>query len=181
MIAPEVGGGFGVKFGCYPEDVTLAALARLHRMPLRWVESRVEHMTGTTHGRAQMTDLEAAVEADGTHHRAPHARDRRHRRLPDLHVHPRSHPDDGRRRLPREERGSQVHLRVHQHHVGGGLPRRRAARRPPTTSSGWSTASRRARASRRRRSGGATSSRRAPSPTRRPPARTTTAASTTAR
>jgi len=65
VIAPEVGGGFGVKFGTYPEDVTVSALARLRRTPLRWVESRVEHMTGTTHGRAQMTDLEAAVDADG--------------------------------------------------------------------------------------------------------------------
>src|SRR6266540_1298118 len=66
VIAPEVGGGFGVKFGCYPEDAVLAALARLYRMPLRWTETRVEHMMATTHGRAQVADLEAAVEDDGT-------------------------------------------------------------------------------------------------------------------
>ena len=66
VIAPEVGGGFGVKFGCYPEDAVVAALARLYRMPLRWTETRVEHMMATTHGRAQVTDLEAAVEDDGT-------------------------------------------------------------------------------------------------------------------
>ena len=66
VIAPEVGGGFGVKFGIYPEDATLAALARYYRIPLKWVESRVEHMLATTHGRAQVTDLEAAVEDDGT-------------------------------------------------------------------------------------------------------------------
>src|SRR6059036_3715242 len=66
VIAPEVGGGFGVKFGCYPEDATVAALARLYRMPLRWTETRLEHMIATTHGRAQVTDLEAAVEDDGT-------------------------------------------------------------------------------------------------------------------
>ena len=65
VICPEVGGGFGVKFGTYPEDVTVAALARLRKVPLRWIESRVEHMTGTTHGRAQVTDLEAAVNAEG--------------------------------------------------------------------------------------------------------------------
>src|SRR6266478_2108655 len=57
VIAPEVGGGFGVKFGCYPEDATLAALARLYRMPLRWTETRLEHMMATTHGRAQVPDL----------------------------------------------------------------------------------------------------------------------------
>jgi carbon-monoxide dehydrogenase large subunit len=66
VIAPEVGGGFGVKFGIYAEDATVAALARLHRIPLRWIETRVEHMLATTHGRAQVADLEAAVEDDGT-------------------------------------------------------------------------------------------------------------------
>ena len=66
VIAPEVGGGFGVKFGVYPEDAALAAMAKLHRLPLRWVETRVEHMTATTHGRAHVTDVEAAVERDGT-------------------------------------------------------------------------------------------------------------------
>jgi aerobic carbon-monoxide dehydrogenase large subunit len=66
VIAPEVGGGFGVKFGVYPEDAALAAMAKLHRLPLRWVETRVEHMTATTHGRAHVTEVEAAVERDGT-------------------------------------------------------------------------------------------------------------------
>jgi len=66
VINPDMGGGFGVKFGCYPEDVVLAALARHHRMALKWVETRVEHMVATTHGRAQVADLEAAVENDGT-------------------------------------------------------------------------------------------------------------------
>ncbi len=66
VIAPEVGGGFGVKFGCYPEDAALAALARLYRIPLRWTETRLEHFMATTHGRAQVADLEAAVEDDGT-------------------------------------------------------------------------------------------------------------------
>jgi carbon-monoxide dehydrogenase large subunit len=65
VIAPEIGGGFGVKFGIYPEDATLAVLARKLKIPVRWVESRTEHMLATTHGRAQVTDLEAAVDADG--------------------------------------------------------------------------------------------------------------------
>jgi carbon-monoxide dehydrogenase large subunit len=66
VIAPEVGGGFGVKFGIYPEDATLAVIAKRYRVPVRWTETRIEHMTSTTHGRAQVTDLEAAVDADGT-------------------------------------------------------------------------------------------------------------------
>jgi carbon-monoxide dehydrogenase large subunit len=66
VIAPEVGGGFGVKFGCYPEDAVLALIASVHRLPVRWTETRVEHMMATTHGRGHVTDLEAAVTADGT-------------------------------------------------------------------------------------------------------------------
>src|SRR5262245_31198964 len=66
VIAPEVGGGFGVKFGVYPEDATLAVIALKLRLPVRWVETRTEHMLATTHGRDQVADLEAAVDADGT-------------------------------------------------------------------------------------------------------------------
>jgi carbon-monoxide dehydrogenase large subunit len=66
VIAPEVGGGFGVKFGLYPEDAVLGWLARRLRLPVRWVETRIEHMVATTHGRDHITDMEAAVEADGT-------------------------------------------------------------------------------------------------------------------
>lgn len=65
-IAPDVGGGFGVKIGIYPEEITLAALARKYHLPLRWVETRVEHMLATTHGRAQIAEYEAAVQEDGT-------------------------------------------------------------------------------------------------------------------
>lgn len=64
-IAPDVGGGFGVKIGIYPEEVALAALTRRFGMPLRWVETRLEHMQATTHGRAQIADYELAVTADG--------------------------------------------------------------------------------------------------------------------
>ena len=66
VVNPDMGGGFGVKFGCYPEDVALAALARKLRRPLKWVETRVEHLMATTHGRDQVTDMEAAVDDDGT-------------------------------------------------------------------------------------------------------------------
>ena len=66
VIVPDVGGGFGVKIGVFPEDIALSALALAHRVPLRWVETRVEHMVATTHGRAQAAEMEAAVQPDGT-------------------------------------------------------------------------------------------------------------------
>jgi carbon-monoxide dehydrogenase large subunit len=65
VVVPEVGGGFGVKIGIYPEDVALGAMARKLGVPLSWVESRTEHMAATTHGRAQHADAEVAVEEDG--------------------------------------------------------------------------------------------------------------------
>jgi carbon-monoxide dehydrogenase large subunit len=66
VVAPDVGGGFGVKIGVYPEDAALAALARHVRLPMSWVEGRIEHMTATTHGRGQVGEFSVAVKADGT-------------------------------------------------------------------------------------------------------------------
>jgi aerobic carbon-monoxide dehydrogenase large subunit len=65
VIAPDVGGGFGVKIGLYPEEILLPLLARRLRRPLRWVEGRLEHVQATTHGRGQVCEAEAAVDADG--------------------------------------------------------------------------------------------------------------------
>jgi carbon-monoxide dehydrogenase large subunit len=65
VVAPDVGGGFGVKIGIYPEDALLAALALHLQTPLRWVEQRLEHTVATTHGRAQIADLEIAVTTEG--------------------------------------------------------------------------------------------------------------------
>ena len=37
MIAPDVGGGFGVKGHVYPEDVLIPAVARRLGRPVKWV------------------------------------------------------------------------------------------------------------------------------------------------
>jgi carbon-monoxide dehydrogenase large subunit len=66
VICPDVGGGFGVKIYSYPEEILLAALALHYQLPLRWIESRMEHLVATAHGRAQVAEYEAAVKHDGT-------------------------------------------------------------------------------------------------------------------
>ncbi len=66
VIAPDVGGGFGVKIGIYAEDMAVAALARRLQLPLSWTETRLENLQATTHGRAQVADAELALKADGT-------------------------------------------------------------------------------------------------------------------
>ncbi len=66
VIAPEVGGGFGVKIGDYPEDFLIAGLARQLGRPVKWIETRSEHMATTHHGRDQIAYVEAAADSDGT-------------------------------------------------------------------------------------------------------------------
>lgn len=65
VIAPEVGGGFGCKFGLYPEDAMAAwAAMRLHR-PIKWIEGRSEHLIATNHGRGQVAYISLAAQNDG--------------------------------------------------------------------------------------------------------------------
>jgi aerobic carbon-monoxide dehydrogenase large subunit len=64
-IAPDVGGGFGSKGGVYPEYQFAAAASHKLGKPVKWLETRSEHMATTNHGRDQMQHLEAAVSKDG--------------------------------------------------------------------------------------------------------------------
>jgi carbon-monoxide dehydrogenase large subunit len=64
-IAPEVGGGFGVKIGAYQEDFIVAALAYKMQRPLKWVETRTENFLATNHGRDQWADVEIAADENG--------------------------------------------------------------------------------------------------------------------
>jgi carbon-monoxide dehydrogenase large subunit len=64
-IAPEVGGGFGAKFGAYPEDFVTIAAALLLNRPVKWIETRSEHFLATNHGRNQWSEFEAGADKDG--------------------------------------------------------------------------------------------------------------------
>ena len=66
VIAPDVGGGFGVKQDVYPEEVVLAQLARQLRRPVKWIETRREHLCTAVHAREQVHDMQLAVCNDGT-------------------------------------------------------------------------------------------------------------------
>ena len=65
VIAPNVGGGFGVKNQLYPEEIAIAKLAQRFNRPLKWAGTRVEHFVATTHGRSQIADVEVAFDEDG--------------------------------------------------------------------------------------------------------------------
>jgi carbon-monoxide dehydrogenase large subunit len=66
VIAPDVGGGFGVKGGPYREEVLVPWLARRLGRPVKWVSTRVEDLVTTHHGRGAIARGELAVAADGT-------------------------------------------------------------------------------------------------------------------
>jgi carbon-monoxide dehydrogenase large subunit len=65
VIAPDVGGGFGVKGGPYPEEVLVPWLARRLGRPLKWISTRAEDFVTTHHGRGSVSHGELALAADG--------------------------------------------------------------------------------------------------------------------
>jgi aerobic carbon-monoxide dehydrogenase large subunit len=65
VIAPDVGGGFGVKGHVYPEDVLVAFLARELRRPVKWIEDRREHILNSAHSRDYVMDVEVGFDDDG--------------------------------------------------------------------------------------------------------------------
>jgi aerobic carbon-monoxide dehydrogenase large subunit len=66
VIAPDVGGGFGVKISHYGEEVLAAWTSRRLGRPVKWTETRSEHMTSTIHGRDQIDRVKLGVKRDGT-------------------------------------------------------------------------------------------------------------------
>jgi carbon-monoxide dehydrogenase large subunit len=64
VLAPDVGGGFGGK-GLDVEDVLVAWLARATGRPVRWTETRSEHMVAMHHGRAQQLEFTLGGDRDG--------------------------------------------------------------------------------------------------------------------
>jgi len=66
VIAPFVGGGFGVKvLMYYPEEILIPWAARELAGAVKWVEDRGEHFLATVQERGQIHDAEIAVDADG--------------------------------------------------------------------------------------------------------------------
>ncbi len=65
VVAADVGGAFGGKAQVYPEEILLAWIARRVQAPVKWIESRSEHMQAASHARDQRVRFEAAVRKDG--------------------------------------------------------------------------------------------------------------------
>ena len=66
VIAPrDQGGGFGVKAPFYREPIIVAYMAQQLGKPVRWIESRQEHLMAVSQERDQIHDLEVAATKDG--------------------------------------------------------------------------------------------------------------------
>ncbi len=65
VIAPDVGGGFGLKCVVGREEVAVAAAALRLRRPVRWTEDRQENLTAAFHGHEQRYRVTAAFDEQG--------------------------------------------------------------------------------------------------------------------
>jgi aerobic carbon-monoxide dehydrogenase large subunit len=66
VVAPDVGGGFGVKvIQFYPEEVLVPLAAHRLGMPVKWTEDRREHFIGSTHERRQVHRVRVGASDDG--------------------------------------------------------------------------------------------------------------------
>jgi aerobic carbon-monoxide dehydrogenase large subunit len=65
VTVQDVGGGFGMKTGIYPEDIVLGFAAQQLNRPVKWQAERVEDFLSAVHGRGQVSRAELALDAHG--------------------------------------------------------------------------------------------------------------------
>jgi aerobic carbon-monoxide dehydrogenase large subunit len=65
VVVGDVGGGFGMKGGMYPEDIVVVYASRLLGRPVKWTPSRLDEFLSATHGRDIESHAELALDADG--------------------------------------------------------------------------------------------------------------------
>lgn len=68
VVAPDVGGGFGVKGHVFPDEVLISWLALHLGRPVKWVEDRSEHLLASIHARDHAHLVEAHVDDSGRVH-----------------------------------------------------------------------------------------------------------------
>src|SRR5258708_8686449 len=65
VVNKDVGGGFGMKAGAYPEQPLVLIAAKKIGRPVRWSSDRTEAFLTDQHGRDTWTKAEAALDANG--------------------------------------------------------------------------------------------------------------------
>lgn len=65
VVAPDVGGGFGVKCYLYPEEVLVTWASRKIGRPVKWTADRSESFLSDAHARDHVTRVELALDNEG--------------------------------------------------------------------------------------------------------------------
>src|SRR2546421_9668254 len=65
VVAPDVGGGFGLKGGSFPDDVLVLWASKKLRRPVKWVATRSESMMTDHTGRDLISHGEIALDEKG--------------------------------------------------------------------------------------------------------------------
>jgi aerobic carbon-monoxide dehydrogenase large subunit len=65
VVVGDVGGGFGMKTGIYPEDAAVAFCAHTLKQPVKWIADRSEEFLSSVHGRDLHTKAQLALNSDG--------------------------------------------------------------------------------------------------------------------
>ena len=65
LIVPDSGGGFGIKLALWPYIVSQCLVARKVDKPVKWIQTRREHLMAGAHTPDCIVDLELALKRDG--------------------------------------------------------------------------------------------------------------------
>ncbi len=65
VLVDDVGGGFGMKTGIYPEEALVAWTALQLKAAVRWSGERSEELVSTYHGRDVFTEAAIALDSEG--------------------------------------------------------------------------------------------------------------------
>ncbi|MEM3676369.1 MAG: xanthine dehydrogenase family protein molybdopterin-binding subunit [Thermoplasmataceae archaeon] len=65
VIQVDTGGAFGTKGGIYPEYIIAAAIAMKEKRPVKWIETRSEHLVSTRPGRGVVGKMKLYADRSG--------------------------------------------------------------------------------------------------------------------
>jgi len=65
LIRPDIGGGFGIKSMVTAYEPLIAILSKLTGKPVKWVETRSEHLMASAHGSERLYRCKIACDASG--------------------------------------------------------------------------------------------------------------------
>ena len=129
VIAPDVGGGFGVKIvHPWPEELLVPMAAIALQAEVKWAEDRREHFISSAHERQQRQEITRRLRRRGPDHRPRRPHLARQRRVHALRDH-RADRDGDPAGRPVRDPGvpGDRRERLHEHRDRDAVPRRRAA------------------------------------------------------